>query len=58
MDIGADPSSFPGVFVKLVFRDEIRKFKITESSSPYQEMRKFVTEQFVVRILCTPVTPL
>ena len=34
--------------MKLVFREEIRKFKITESVSPYEEMVKFVESQFVV----------
>ncbi|XP_063690107.1 uncharacterized protein LOC134822782 [Bolinopsis microptera] len=37
-----------GVFVKLVLREEIRKLKITEFSSPYEEMIKFVDEQFSV----------
>ena len=45
---GNNYMSFLGVFVKLVLREEIRKLKITEFSSPYEEMIKFVDEQFSV----------
>ena len=47
---------FTGVFVKLVLREEIRKLKITEFSSPYEEMIKFVDEQFSVNTLNNQVS--
>lgn len=36
--------------MKLVLREEIRKLKITEFTSPYEEMIKFVDEQFAVSL--------
>ena len=50
-EISNIPKSFvlsTGLFIKLVYREEIRKLKISDCLSPYEDMVHFVGQQFPI----------